>query len=843
MRNYGLVCFIILVVCSVGFAATIGYDVSDILTIDNTTAIGHGLSDSFKVENRSVAGAGASSLFSINNRDAVQIRAVNNWDGTVTVSWTNAGQATLVRVHKGGSSNTKSWSVSGTKFTDSFGLSELGSEYGYEYILKSAAGSELARTTTVVKPNIIVVLVRGYAPRGNGFDSDYWTSKESEQALGLVESVKEWFEKKNIICWDASEVLNGRKNVVWNAEILADYIKLNRAGDFENAKVNLLGHSMGGLIARVFAHYNPTVVNNIFTFQTPHAGTPLAEIETWLRGEARENLSPSFADRFNKKYPPNVPLYLFCSNDHKNVLNDPFYKILNSYREISSDYQFSFGGDGPVPYMSGYGAVYEYVGRTLVNMKLEMKYELRRHISPNLITGSMNTGFDHSTTHRHPNTLNKVMEWLGYPQPQALAIEAIMPMDTGEPQEESPLYYIAGFGGYFDSQTPVSQAVQIGNTPKAYFNAFVSEPNCIFTLTGADGTVITPETIDANVHYYAEDSIAVYEITSPVAGQWFMNLTTTINPPKSVEYSLSAFEDAQILFSVVCSSKWANTTDGIMIEAEISDNSGSIADAEITAVITLPNGATENLTFVYDSQTHIYNCQFNNTLQEGRYNIEAKAIGLSQGESFERRATSSFTASAADIAIIGAITDQGIHTDSNGYSNALRFTVPVAAQTAKWYRLTAFLYDSEGEQIKLVNTGQVFFSPAEEKITGDLNNDKKVDITDFQMFATLWNADGCNNFNDWCNWADSDYSGEVDLPDLQAFSKNWLLGTVQPAFEFEITAEEITSINAAGPYSLRNIQVSDAETALVICDWQDYTTGDYAVSDFEPLDSDGDSDL
>lgn len=44
------------------------------------------------------------------------------------------------------------------------------------------------------------------------------------------------------------------------------------------AKVNIVGHSQGGLDARVVAHDHPEVVASVVTIATPHHGTPIADI-------------------------------------------------------------------------------------------------------------------------------------------------------------------------------------------------------------------------------------------------------------------------------------------------------------------------------------------------------------------------------------------------------------------------------------------------------------------------------------------------------------------------------------------------------------------------------------
>jgi triacylglycerol lipase len=45
-----------------------------------------------------------------------------------------------------------------------------------------------------------------------------------------------------------------------------------------HAKVNIVGHSQGGLDARVVAHDHPELVASVVTLQTPHFGTPISDI-------------------------------------------------------------------------------------------------------------------------------------------------------------------------------------------------------------------------------------------------------------------------------------------------------------------------------------------------------------------------------------------------------------------------------------------------------------------------------------------------------------------------------------------------------------------------------------
>jgi len=60
------------------------------------------------------------------------------------------------------------------------------------------------------------------------------------------------------------------------AELVAQIEKI--LAQTGHAKVNLIGHSQGGLDARVVAHDRPDLVASVVTIATPHGGTPIADV-------------------------------------------------------------------------------------------------------------------------------------------------------------------------------------------------------------------------------------------------------------------------------------------------------------------------------------------------------------------------------------------------------------------------------------------------------------------------------------------------------------------------------------------------------------------------------------
>jgi pimeloyl-ACP methyl ester carboxylesterase len=733
--------------------------------------------------------------------------ATNNWDGTVTVTWPEKGRVQLIRQESGNPSNWIGWSRTGTTYKDTYQPSEFKKKY--IYIVKDLSGTELGRSGEVM-PDIVVVLVRGYSP-SEPVDNNYWISKSSEQSKGLEADVRQWFIDKGVTCWLPpqgfldGQGLSGWKTIEENSKELKTFIDSQNTSDYTNAKINLIGHSMGGLISRRYVQ-DYGGVNNVICVQTPHTGSPLAGLKDYwdlakttvnilnvrhvIFNNANSNLKSNFTTEFNKTYSSlnNAKLYLIYSNNYTSVLNDIGLKSANwAIRGFSEYTQFDEQkSDGAVPYVSGYGMIYKKVGYGNPNYGTYVElWQPDYQVGLSSVRDNYENGYDHLSGYRHKDTLNKIMEWLGYPQAiQMMSIAGKSQTSSGgESETETPIYFIAGFSGEFENSQPVSKTVTISNTQKAYFRVISSDPNCSFTLRKPDSSIIDPVVAgsDPNITYYSEDGVMAYEIQEPMPGLWTMNLTTTVTAPNCVQYGLTAFEDQKILFSADSGSEWINTGQSVLLKAALSDNAGAITGATVSGVVSLPNTTTQNI-ILYDDGTNgdpnandgTYSYLFSSTSLEGRYNVDVNATGIISGSNFERTATTSFTVSISNVVVNGATTDQGIDTNGNGKFDLLRFTVPVNVLAAKEYRLTASLTDSQGELISLINSGLMPLSVDANSIT------------------------------------------------------------------VEVDAKTIVKHNVNGPYALKNIQISDGNTGLVIASAIDHNTAAYQIAQFEPLDSDGD---
>jgi hypothetical protein len=56
----------------------------------------------------------------------------------------------------------------------------------------------------------------------------------------------------------------------------------------------------------------------------------------------------------------------------------------------------------------------------------------------------------------------------------------------------------------------------------------------------------------------------------------------------------------------------------------------------------------------------------------------------------------------------------------------------------------------------------------------DLYTDGSNDAKDFAVFAEFWQRDDCSIYNDYCDYADLDFNGQVDMFDLVELANHWL---------------------------------------------------------------------
>lgn len=114
---------------------------------------------------------------------------------------------------------------------------------------------------------------------------------------------------REVICCGEESRLAGDDYIDIQAEALSDEIKLLQEKAGLDQKFEMIGHSMGGLIARYYIYQNPNTVTGLVTLGTPHHGSPLARGCGWMFGpviggrDAVEHLESDYLVEFNRRFP------------------------------------------------------------------------------------------------------------------------------------------------------------------------------------------------------------------------------------------------------------------------------------------------------------------------------------------------------------------------------------------------------------------------------------------------------------------------------------------------------------------------------------------------------------
>lgn len=77
---------------------------------------------------------------------------------------------------------------------------------------------------------------------------------------------------KNYVVKQMQPVLNGQESIEFNASLLERQVNELLAREPGRRQVDIVTHSMGGLVARRYAFTHPGVVGNLVMVATPNAG-------------------------------------------------------------------------------------------------------------------------------------------------------------------------------------------------------------------------------------------------------------------------------------------------------------------------------------------------------------------------------------------------------------------------------------------------------------------------------------------------------------------------------------------------------------------------------------------
>lgn len=143
------------------------------------------------------------------------------------------------------------------------------------------------------------------------------------QKAGLVEN-QDYF----VFCYD------WRKPIEHNKQKLSDFIQSNFSNE---EKINLVGHSMGGLISRSYTQAYPNKVNKLITVGSPHSGTAKAYF-AWEGGIV---LDDNLLSRLGKE------LIVFLNNPFEQIPLRTIRSRIPSLKDLLPTYNFLVDKNNP----------------------------------------------------------------------------------------------------------------------------------------------------------------------------------------------------------------------------------------------------------------------------------------------------------------------------------------------------------------------------------------------------------------------------------------------------------------------------------------------------------------
>jgi PKD repeat protein/pimeloyl-ACP methyl ester carboxylesterase len=200
---------------------------------------------------------------------------------------------------------------------------------------------------------------------------------------------------------------------------------------------------------------------------------------------------------------------------------------------------------------------------------------------------------------------------------------------------------------YFLVQVPpVNGNLTSLSTKNYYFNITAGSPSAQMYCLWADGdlnvSVISPSAVIRDIP--PEDSSAVYAWNNPEPGKWTVRIRPRSISANGTPLSIQSYYESPLGLSMNTGDPQYSPGSTIPISVYLGTNTTGFPGAAVKAVITNPDGATKSLT-LYDDGLHgdnathdgIYANAFTNTSTRGIYSLVVTAKGTSLGEPFLRQ--------------------------------------------------------------------------------------------------------------------------------------------------------------------------------------------------------------
>jgi len=391
-------------------------------------------------------------------------------------------------------------------------------------------------------------------------------------------------------------------------------------------KVDLVCHSMGGLVARWYTTHNyHNDVRNLIMIGTPNHGSellllaPLTMLSPLLGVSAVFGLGPA-----GKEMQPHSPFLNTLNYGSPDLLTGTDLTNTSIHHEVIAGNQSWWLTAWMLPGEND--GVVRVESARLDGVNLQMVPYDHRHEAQGSVSEKVLAILKHATT---------------AVQRSSMLVE--------DEQGNSSIQEAPMISDKIFSSEQKSYGIPISATSEATFALAWLSGNLDLTLTTPSGITIDPSVAEGNssISYYQDGNTTIkgYTVQNPESGIWQVNISAVDVPNEGADYTVLTFLETVINLSLNPAKYQYHPGEQIGIVANLTNDGMPLTGASVTAEIQRPDESVDSLA-LYDDGLHgdgeandgVYTNAYADTAASGTYGITVSANGTVDSEEFARQA-------------------------------------------------------------------------------------------------------------------------------------------------------------------------------------------------------------
>jgi pimeloyl-ACP methyl ester carboxylesterase len=474
-------------------------------------------------------------------------------------------------------------------------------------------------------------------------------------------------------------------------------------------KVVLVGHSKGGLDSREFVESNPDV-EQVIQIGTPNAGSPLAD--AIQGGLLRAGVLPAVVVN---------GLVAAFSGPAGIQLTTPYMAGYNLFHGFNPNVRYTAMAGAYDPDCPLLNPFCRPIQRILLGISGSPGDTIVPVSSVHSLSFTHNRIFPSSGTNMDATHACV----LGFTSCQLESQRIFDQLSDrvsafGTTQSARLLQFIPSLlatASTFDSiqmGQSVDLSLPIDEQTETFFSLSYPSGDLDLILISPSGQVINPVVAadDPDMGHETGELFAglieTYVVGQPEIGVWTLQVSapSVVEPNGEVGFFVTAWlADPAITLKGELVDTNIRSGDSLTLLATVLEGGAPLSDAMVTAIISLPDGTTRELSLVDDGITPddtagdgVYTANLTDTTQSGNYPISFVAErSNSPGEpDFSRQAFAVATVSRSSSIFAGTFHDFGIDTDGDGFFNQLIVEADLDITDVADYRIFGILEDATG---------------------------------------------------------------------------------------------------------------------------------------------------